>query len=81
MNLSSTKTIGEALIYVQDPLEYGWEENNDYILATTANASAPTFLVELVSCNSKKCCKKVASVFRICKIAPTCLNTARSVKT
>ena len=52
-------TAGEALIDVRDALEYGWEENNgDYIPATTANAFAPSFLVELISCNYKKYCKK-----------------------
>ena len=42
--------------------ENGWEENNgDYIPAVTANAFALCFLVELISCNCKKRCKKCCS--------------------
>ena len=55
-------TAGEALIVVQDPLEYGWEENNgDYTQATTTNVFTPSFLVELISFNCKKYCKKSCS--------------------
>ena len=50
-------TDGEALIDLQDLLEYGWEENSgDYITATTANAFAPRFLVKLITYNCKKYC-------------------------
>ena len=45
--LRNWATAGEALIGVQDPLEYGWEENNvDYIPATTANAFASAHVFE-----------------------------------
>ena len=44
--------------------ENGWEENNgDYIPAATANAFALCFLVELISCNCKKHCKKSCSCY------------------
>ena len=56
-------TAVEALIDVRNPLEYGWEENNgDYIPATTANAFAPSFLVELMSYNCKKYCKNLVPI-------------------
>ena len=56
--LRQCATTDEGLIDVRDPLEYGWEENNgNYIPAVTANAFTPKFLIELISCNSKKYCK------------------------
>ena len=55
-------TSGEPLIDLRDPLEYGWEENNaNYIPATTTNTFAPSFRVELISCNCMKYCKKSCS--------------------
>ena len=61
--LRQCATTGEGLIDVRDPLEYGWEENNgNYIPAVTANAFTPKFLIELISCNSKKYCKYLVPV-------------------
>ena len=74
-------TSGGAVIDVRDPLEYGWEENNgNYIPAKTTNAFAPSFLVELISCNCMKCYKKSCSCQSNGEIAPTCVDAASYVK-
>ena len=53
-------TDSDDQIDVRNPLENGWEENNrDYIPATGANAFAIIFLVEFMSCDCKKYCKKI----------------------
>ena len=71
-------TTGEALIDVRNPLAYGWKENcGDYILVTTANVFAPSFLVELISCNCKNIAKNLPFVIQMGKIAPTCVDAAK----
>ena len=78
-------TAGEALSDVRDPLEYGWEGNNgDYIPATTANAFAPSFLVNLISCNCKKYCKiscSCQSIGQNCRVMCECNEFCQNIDT
>ena len=78
--LRQCKTTVDALLDVRDPLEYGWgEKNDDYIPATTANTFISSFLVELISCSSKKCCKKSCFCLSIGEIALAFVDAASSV--
>ena len=58
--LRQWKTACESVIDVRDPLECGWEDSGDgkFVPSTTDSDFAPNTLIELVSCNCNKGCKK-----------------------